>query len=122
MAEFHPLRSIDEVVSPNWKNLDRIAEKRAREVPSASMPKLEHASIQDFDLVYEPSDDTYLLIDGIQDDVTTNRSIYERYFQTILEIGCGSGVPIVHLAKLLPNVTPIASSRVKMCTQVFLKV
>ncbi len=109
MTDFHPLRSIDEVVSHHWQSLDKAAEKRAQEALSAEMPSLEHASMKDYDQVYEPSDDTYLLIDGIQDDVSLNRVLYEGHFNTILEIGCGSGVPIVFLTKLLPNVTPMAT-------------
>jgi release factor glutamine methyltransferase len=109
MADFHPLRSSKDDGSSSWKALDRAAEKRAREAPSAEMPSLDHASMKDFHQVYEPSDDTYLLIDGIQDDWKQNRSTYESNFKIILEIGCGSGVPIVNLAKLLPGAKPMAT-------------
>jgi release factor glutamine methyltransferase len=85
------------------------AVKRAKESPSAEMPSMNHCSIQDFNKVYEPSDDTFLLIDGIQEDVEKNRAIYQLKFKRILEIGCGSGIPIVFLAKLLPTVTPMAT-------------
>lgn len=109
MTDFHPLRSIKDVASPEWQALDKAAENRAQQTTMATVPSLEHASMKDYDQVYEPSDDTFLLIDGIQDDVSSNRSVYEENFKTALEIGCGSAVPIVHLAKLLPQVTPMAT-------------
>jgi release factor glutamine methyltransferase len=109
MVDFHPLRSLKDAGSSSWQLLDKEAEKRAKEAPSAEMPSLNHASIQDFNQVYEPSDDTFLLIDGIQDDVERNRLVYNQKFKAILEIGCGSGVPIVYLAKLLPNAMPTAT-------------
>lgn len=109
MTDFHPLRSAKDDGSSSWQALDKAAERRGRTAPSAEMPTLDHASMKDFDQVYEPSDDTYLLIDGMQDDWNQNRSFYDKHFKTILEIGCGSGVPIVHLAKLLPDATPMAT-------------
>ena len=109
MTDFHPLRSINDVASSEWQALNKAAENRAQQTTLATVPSLAHASMKDFDNVYEPSDDTYLLIDGIQDDVSSNRAAYEERFKTALEIGCGSAVPIVHLAKLLPNVLPMAT-------------
>lgn len=109
MTEFHPLRSINQESSSAWNDLNKAAEKLAKESPCVSLPTLDHASMTDFDQVYEPSDDTYLLVDGIQADFATTTASDQSKFKTILEIGCGSGVPIVHLAKLLPHATPIAT-------------
>ena len=109
MADFHPLRSSKDAGSSSWQLMDRAAVERAKEAPSAALPSMNHSSLQDFHHVYEPSDDTFLLIDGIQEDVEKNRSIYLEKFKRILEIGCGSGIPIVFLAKLLPTATPIAT-------------
>ena len=46
-----------------------------------------------------------MLIDAIHED--QKNSTFKA--QTILEIGCGSGVPIVFLAKLLPNSKALAT-------------
>ena len=101
MTEWHPLRSTNDGGSDIWQSLNEIAETRARNCAAARLPSLDHASIKDFSDVYEPSDDTYLLIDGIQADLTENPSLQQHY-HNILEIGCGSGVPIVFLSSLLP--------------------
>jgi len=109
MADFHPLRPIHDGASPSWRAMDKNAEKRAKEAQSAEMPSMNHASMKDFENVYKPSDDTYLLLDGIQADWTQSRAVYQANMRTILEIGCGSGAPIVHLAKLLQETVPIAT-------------
>ena len=110
MAEFHQLRSSKDAGSKGWQLLNQIAEKRAKEEPSAAMPTLDHASMKDFDEVYEPSDDTYLLIDGMKADISKQDSTtLQSKFKILLEIGCGSGVPIVHLAKLIPSARPMAT-------------
>jgi release factor glutamine methyltransferase len=101
MTEWHPLRSPKDEGSESWKPLNELAEDRARNALSADMPSLDHASMKDFDHVYEPSDDTYLLIDGIQADINENPTLRSNS-RNLLEIGCGSGVPIVFLASLLP--------------------
>jgi len=132
MTDFHPLRSFKDDGSSTWQSFDREAVRIAKESPTAEMPTMDHSSTQDFQNVYEPSDDTFLLIDGIQydikkhlhpygdgneeeneDDDDTKNSPQQRQqqdqFKTILEIGCGSGIPIVFLAKLLPTARPIAT-------------
>jgi release factor glutamine methyltransferase len=85
--------------------------------PSAppTMPSLEHLSYRDFDHVYEPSDDTYLLMDAIGYEVRTgawdhlvpeedcdhdkdNAASAATGVEAVvvaLEIGCGSGVPSI---------------------------
>ena len=107
MTDWHPLRSSDDGGSKQWQKLDKIAEERARKVSTASMPSLDHASMKDFGEVYEPSDDTYLLIDGIQADVEANPSL--RASKCILEIGSGSGVPITFCANLIKPPMVIAT-------------
>ena len=109
MTEFHPLRATKDVGSQSWQLLDKKAEELARIAPSAEMPSMSHASWKDFDEVYEPSDDTYLLIDGIQSDFLPEfGNLRKDLYKNIVEIGSGSGVPIVYLAKLLPDAHPIA--------------
>ncbi|KAL3937438.1 MAG: hypothetical protein SGARI_002128 [Bacillariaceae sp.] len=60
----------------------------------------------DFQHVYEPSDDTYLLLDGIlcDDELVSKASSDDNNSDgpcIILEIGTGSGVPINYLTKHL---------------------
>jgi release factor glutamine methyltransferase len=100
MTEWHPLRSTEHVGSSSWRSLNEIAERRAREEPSAKMPSLESLTMKDYEQVYEPSEDTYLLIDGIKYDYSTNHHMYSTT-RRALEIGCGSGVPCVYLGKLM---------------------
>mmetsp|Transcript_18199 Transcript_18199/g.21016 ORF Transcript_18199/g.21016 Transcript_18199/m.21016 type:complete len:276 (-) Transcript_18199:104-931(-) len=101
MAEFHPLPTFTEYSSQfNCLNLE--AEKRAKAcVPAAVMPSLDHLSLKDYDRVYEPNDDTYLLLDGILTAFESNMIDSKRKSYTTLEIGCGTGVPTVYLAQKL---------------------
>jgi len=70
---------------------------------SVSTPKYE---VKDSS-VYEPSEDTFLLIDAISLDAHTHYHNYHQHgdghegFVVSVEIGCGSGLPIVHLTMLL---------------------
>lgn len=75
MTEWHPLRSLEgdygkgSEFSKLWKELDKSAEQVGRTIANSSpatMPTLDHSSMADFYNVYEPSDDTYLLIDAIK--------------------------------------------------------
>jgi methylase of polypeptide subunit release factors len=141
MTEWHPLRSSAPSGTSTWESYNKIAEDLARKVPAATMPSLDHLSRKDYDLVYEPSDDTYLLLDGIQYEFAsatgTNSSDNNKNITSVgdggdnnssrrqqqpqeqqqhdeiqhpprirqaLEIGCGSGVPIVYLGSLLQKV------------------
>ena len=55
-----------------WRELDKSAEEIGRAIANGSpakMPTLDHASMADYNNVYEPSDDTYLLIDAIKHDL-----------------------------------------------------
>lgn len=74
------------------------------------MPSLDHLSMKDYDQVYEPSDDTYLLLDGIL--LAMNESMIDTAAPiTSLEIGCGTGVPIVYLTMQLQERMPDNSNR-----------
>ncbi|KAL3793435.1 hypothetical protein ACHAW5_001610 [Stephanodiscus triporus] len=132
MVEYHPLRSEDHnPTTAEYARLNNDAERRAKECRSAKMPCLSHLCRRDYDDVYEPSDDTYLLIDAIGMDVdammTTEGEEGERRrrrddrrggekrggdiiekkiirrddIEITLEIGCGTGVPTVYLATRL---------------------
>ena len=80
MTEWHPLRSLEgngSELSKMWKELDKSAEIVGKDIATnspATMPTLNHSSMSDFYNVYEPSDDTYLLIDAIKYDLFTEYS------------------------------------------------
>lgn len=116
MADHHPLRTADqEPQTAEFARLNAAAERRAKECHSAVMPSLSHINFRDYDKVYEPSDDTYLLIDAIGYDVDAMEQGIARggddgdimlhsNIQTTLEIGCGTGTPTVYLAKRLSRI------------------
>jgi release factor glutamine methyltransferase len=121
MAEYHPLRGRDhESTSTYHAKLNAMAEIRAKNCACAKMPDLSHLKLSDYDHVYEPSDDTYLLIDAIGadiDDVVDNEKMDGgdgggggageggAIEITTLEIGCGTGVPTVYLGKRLRDIS-----------------
>ena len=59
---------------------------------------MDHATFQDWNLVYEPSEDTFLLLDALFADRAALRTS-----RVIVEIGPGSGVVSTYLAKLTSN-------------------
>ena len=68
MADFHPLRSLrdDDDDDSEWEALNQLAAQLAASQPTAPVPSLAHLSYRDYDHVYEPSHDTYLLLDALQ--------------------------------------------------------
>mmetsp|Transcript_18009 Transcript_18009/g.49958 ORF Transcript_18009/g.49958 Transcript_18009/m.49958 type:complete len:275 (-) Transcript_18009:1349-2173(-) len=96
MTDWHPLRSSQQVGTEEWEDLNKAAETLAENADSASMPSLDHLTMKDYDEIYEPAEDTYLLIDAIQHAFQADPSFRPR---NALEIGCGSGVPIVFLGQ-----------------------
>ena len=62
------------------------------------VPSLDHATFVDWNHVYEPSEDTFLLLDALFADRAALRAS-----KTIVEIGPGSGVVATYLAKLTQN-------------------
>ena len=64
----------------------------------ACLPRLDHLSREDFQAVYEPSDDTYLLCDALLQDLP---SILALAPTLCCEIGTGSGAVITYLQQLL---------------------
>lgn len=64
----------------------------------AKLPALEHFTREDFDGIYEPSDDTWLLCDALLADVG---DIMKRAPAFVVEIGPGSGAVCGFLAKTL---------------------
>ncbi len=62
----------------------------AADVAAASRVSCDHMHFSDFELVYEPSEDTFLLSDAVSADAEFVRSRVGR-FARIVELGCGSG-------------------------------
>ena len=101
--------------------------------PPHPLPDLSHLGSADFERVYEPSDDTFLLVDALAADAaslqvrhtlhatptryTLPRSLSHFHARPharphtaqalsaglCIEVGCGSGAVITHLASLLPR-------------------
>ena len=61
--------------------------------------QLNHINSNDYDSVYEPGSDTYLLMDCIESDLSkriTKDGINKKKHYTIMEVGCGSGIVSAH--------------------------
>ena len=111
MAEHHPLRTTDQYPkTAAYAQLNADAERRGKECRSVEMPSLDHLRMRDYNEVYEPSDDTYLLIDaiGLDMDMMEDESkdgddeiLKHCNINRTLEIGCGTGTPSVYLAMRL---------------------
>ena len=75
------------------------------QVSPVSLPDLSHLTSKDYERVYEPSDDTFLLVDTL----TADESELRRHNPTVcLEVGSGSGCVITHVGSLLPNAILLA--------------
>mmetsp|Transcript_10843 Transcript_10843/g.14127 ORF Transcript_10843/g.14127 Transcript_10843/m.14127 type:complete len:275 (+) Transcript_10843:63-887(+) len=73
-----------------------------------SLPELGHFSFREYENFYEPSEDTFLLVDAIQ--MENDRRVFEDLCPMIcIEIGSGSGCVITFLAQTLAklNLAPI---------------
>ena len=104
MAEMHPLRTHELVPSEVFSAKNKVAEELAKSCQQATVPSLDHLRMADYNVVYEPSDDTFLMLDALQDEFgpnceeKKNRSLSIR---NTLEIGSGTGVSTVFLWTLL---------------------
>ncbi|KAI3635815.1 hypothetical protein MIR68_006453 [Amoeboaphelidium protococcarum] len=63
-------------------------------------PDLSHLSKNDFERVYEPSEDTFLMLDALETDLEELKLINP---QTCIEIGSGSGVISTFMAQILKS-------------------
>ena len=104
MAESHHLPTPDlHPTTVHFQNLNKQAEERAKSCLPATVPCLDHLRMSDYNVVYEPSDDTYLMMDGLRYDFNGRGENSQANIQTTLELGCGTGVSTVYLAQLLVN-------------------
>lgn len=69
-------------------------------IPAVSLPALGHLKASDFAHVYEPSEDTFLLVDALSTEASQLRLSRPSL---CVEIGSGSGCVITHLGSLLPS-------------------
>ncbi|XP_072023144.1 methyltransferase N6AMT1-like, partial [Amphiura filiformis] len=67
---------------------------------SFQTPNYSHLTQQDYENVYEPAEDTFLLMDALEQDID---NIHQLKPSVCVEIGCGSGLVITFLAKILNN-------------------
>ena len=102
MAETHQLRTDDLIPSASFSKLNKAAEKIAATCEQAKVPSLDHLKMSDYNLVYEPSDDTFLMLDALQAELggPKNSPRLASIINT-LEIGSGTGVSTVFLGMLL---------------------
>lgn len=85
--------------------MNNIAEEKAKSSPRASMPLLDHLSREDFEHVYEPSDDTFLFLDALSYEFRNNPQVFGHSNSVstplrTLEIGCGTGTVTIYFASL----------------------
>jgi release factor glutamine methyltransferase len=101
MADIHQLRTKDLIPSAPFQSLNKHAEALAKSCQQASVPSLNHLKLADYNLVYEPSDDTFLMLDALHHEFNTENNNRQGTIKNILEIGSGTGVSIVSLGKML---------------------
>ena len=93
----------------------RRAEAAATEVSLLGIPapSIDHMHYTEFEHVYEPAEDTFLLMDALTKDAAELRALPEGFVS--LEIGAGSGMVTAHLSALLrpasSQTLPISASQ-----------
>ena len=84
----------------------------------ASLPDLSHLTYRDYELVYEPSGDTYLLADALWSErLHLNQRFKELKSILCLEIGSGTATATAVLAKCFEDVGELRKAKF-ICTDV----
>lgn len=79
------------------KEREKMSQKEAFKAPPD--PDMSHTRTDDFQNVYEPAEDTYLMMDAFVKDKALLDNIVDTKKRAIcLEVGCGSGVVTTYLA------------------------
>lgn len=110
MAEFHPLPTASSPeLSAQWREWNVEAADRARQFladhPSLEMdPFLQHLTYKDYEQLYEPAEDTYLLMDAIRYEMDSFSNV-----PVCLEIGCGTGIVSAMITQLVPQSIVLAT-------------
>jgi hypothetical protein len=77
------------------------------------LPNLSHLRREDYQAVYEPSDDTFLLLDALASDIACLRA---QLPGICLELGSGSGAVITGLSQILSRAGVPGSAAALMAT------
>ncbi|KAG7099558.1 hypothetical protein E1B28_001391 [Marasmius oreades] len=72
-------------------------------------PDISHLTARDYDLVYEPAEDTFLLLDALEHDFDDLKALSPA---TCLEIGSGTGCVSSFIGQIL------GSSTLYLCTDI----
>lgn len=122
MSEWHRLPTQEP--SKKYARINVEAEARAKGCVHAEMPSIDHLKLSDYNLVYEPSDDTFLMLDAIAYEF---KDKFDRLsgISNVLEIGCGTGVSSIYLGLLLKasgivanlNVTDINKDAIRIAKE-----
>ena len=70
-----------------------------------ALPNMSHLGSKEFERVYEPSDDTFLLVDALSADAAEMR---RRRPSLCVEVGSGSGAVLTHLGSVLQHAALVA--------------
>lgn len=63
-------------------------------------PSLKHLTKEDYNYVYEPAEDTFLMLDALEMDLSIEDCGSPSHI-SVLEIGCGTGVSLCQMGKIL---------------------
>merc|ERR1712126_551118 len=63
-------------------------------------PDISHLTASDYDSVYEPAEDSFLLMDALEQDIDRLTQVPPA---TCVEVGCGSGIVLTFLSQLLTH-------------------